>query len=275
MGLVSGVMRCLLCGFFPLFCVVHALVVFSSFPLASRGPFFASLTLLLHSGFAIIPTVKELLHLRKAAELRGFLNDIGVFTPAGRVKAPLDRPSSGFCYLLSSSSAPLSPPLTSSLRLPFLAPMRHPISLLRLPCPLPMRQYSSFGPPALRLLVYPPPRPLSGDAPSFTPSIPRGSTVSGLPLTLGRPNTTPACGFVPHGPSSSHLGGLLKARILAWADQLRFYPDSTFVCMLLNIVDNGASLGTDGASNGYTFPRTVSIAGNRTSSARRRTGVTA
>ncbi len=30
-GLVSGVMRCLLCGLFPLFCVVHALVVFSSF----------------------------------------------------------------------------------------------------------------------------------------------------------------------------------------------------------------------------------------------------
>jgi len=30
-GLVSGVMRCLLCGMFPLFCVVHALVVFSSF----------------------------------------------------------------------------------------------------------------------------------------------------------------------------------------------------------------------------------------------------
>jgi len=128
-------MRCLLCGFFPLFCVVHA-VVFSSFPLASRGPFFASLTLLLHSGFAIIPTVKELLHLRKAAELRGFLNDIGVFTPAGRVKAPLDRPSSGFCYLLSSSSAPLSPPLTSSLRLPFLAPMRHPSRCCdsRVPC---------------------------------------------------------------------------------------------------------------------------------------------
>jgi len=52
----------------------------------------------------------------------------------------------GFCYLLSSSSAPLSPPLTSSLRLPLLAPMRHPISSLRFLCPLPMRQYSSFGP---------------------------------------------------------------------------------------------------------------------------------
>jgi len=30
-GLVSGVMRCLFCGQFPLLCVVHALVVFSSF----------------------------------------------------------------------------------------------------------------------------------------------------------------------------------------------------------------------------------------------------
>jgi len=95
---------------------------------------------------------------------------------------------------------------------------------------------------------------LSGDAPSFTPCIPRGSTVSGLPLSLGRPNTTPACGFVPHGPSSSHLGGFLKARILAWADQLRFYPDSTFVCMLLSIFDNGASLGTDGASKRVHIP---------------------
>jgi len=95
---------------------------------------------------------------------------------------------------------------------------------------------------------------LSGDAPSFTPCIPLGSTVSRLPLTLGRPNTTPACGFVPHGPSSSHLGGFLKARILAWADQLRFYPDSTFVCMLLNIFDNGASLGTDGASKRVHIP---------------------
>jgi len=95
---------------------------------------------------------------------------------------------------------------------------------------------------------------LSGDAPSFTPCIPRGSTVSGLPLSLGRPNTTPACGFVPHGPSSSHLGGFLKARILAWADQLRFYPDSTFACMLLSIFDNGASLGTDGASKRVHIP---------------------
>ena len=30
-GLVSGVMRCLFCGQFPLLCVVHALVAFSSF----------------------------------------------------------------------------------------------------------------------------------------------------------------------------------------------------------------------------------------------------
>jgi hypothetical protein len=38
-------------------------------------------------------------------ELRGFLIDTGVFTPARSCQSPVDRPSSGFCYLLSSSSA--------------------------------------------------------------------------------------------------------------------------------------------------------------------------
>jgi len=33
-GLVSGVMRCLLCGLFPLFCVVHALCSLLILPLA-------------------------------------------------------------------------------------------------------------------------------------------------------------------------------------------------------------------------------------------------
>ena len=43
-GLVSGVMRCLFCGQFPLLCVVHALVAFSSFLSHPEGPFLASPT---------------------------------------------------------------------------------------------------------------------------------------------------------------------------------------------------------------------------------------
>ena len=101
-GLVNGVMRCLLCGLFPLFCVHSCSLLI--LPLASRGPFFASLALLLHSGFAIIPTVKELLHLRQAGA-SGLPHRHRRFHTCRSCQSPVDRPSSGFCYLLSSASA--------------------------------------------------------------------------------------------------------------------------------------------------------------------------
>jgi len=88
-GLVSGVMRCLFCGQFPLLCVVHALVVFSSF---LSHPEDRSL---LHWLYFCIPASPSSPPSRSSStcarrrSFGGFLIDTGVFTPAGRAKAPL------------------------------------------------------------------------------------------------------------------------------------------------------------------------------------------
>ena len=66
---------------------------------------------------------------------------------------------------------------------------------------------------------------------------------SGSPLTTARPNTSPASGFIPHGPSPTRPGGLTQPLIHRWQAALQLYPDREFLSILFKILRNGASLG--------------------------------